>query len=39
MLLDRVLERADTDNDGALSRQEIEAFQDKMTDRPGFGPR
>jgi hypothetical protein len=29
-----MFERADTDDDGSLSRQELEAFQDRMGNRP-----
>ena len=34
--LKRMFERADTDNDGTLSMEEVEAFQDRMKDRPGL---
>jgi len=35
-LLKRIFGQADTNEDGLLSMAEIEAFQDKMNDRPGF---
>lgn len=37
--LDRMFEKADTNEDGLLSKAELEALRDEMTDRPGFGRR
>jgi hypothetical protein len=34
--LKRMFELADTDEDGSLTMEEVEAFQDRMKDRPGF---
>ncbi len=36
LMLKRIFEQADTNEDGLLSMAEVEAFQDKMKDRPGF---
>ena len=36
LMLKRIFGQADTNEDGLLSMAEVEAFQNKMQDRPGF---